>query len=411
MTHHVPDDAPGREAKPGERVSAAFAALILTAALVNPLANAPLFSVLPAISEHFAATENAAVLVRGLLTSVSIALVFGAPLAGYFVERLNIRPVLLTAIGVFTLAGGAGFFIDNLWVLLASRLLLGIADAFIGVLTISLIATRLDPVRRNRWIGWFIFASTVGALALIPLSGAISQFGWRYIFLLYGLGGLIFISAAIAVKDEPERAPSAPASAPARSGAAIPIGLIAVGLAAGAVENTAHLFLPFHLADMGVTSPSTIARAVLLIALGGAVSAFLYGQVRTFITIRWTFVLAFAVGGAALIWLGLAQDFAAVLVGAGCLGLGVGLLAPNLNAFAAGLGDASHRARNVGIGRGAFFAGAPLAQLLLEPVSRADGAGSAIVALGCSALLLMLWPLAASIRAMGRESSRSADAG
>jgi MFS family permease len=380
------------EAATQDRAGIAFGSLIFAAALVNALAFTALIPVLPAITAYFAATQGAAALTRGLVTVMSVALVFGAPVAGYTVERFGVRPVLLTAITIFTVAGVSGFVIDNLWLLLASRTLLGFADAFIGTLMVTLISARLTPLARDRWIGWFTAMGAIGALTFIPLSGAIAQLGWRYVFLLYGVGAVILMFAMLALRDEVSR--PARAARPAASGPslprAIPFGLIALGIAAGAIENTTHLFLPFHLHALGESEPARIAQAVLPIALGGTLSAFLYGRLRTRFPIGSTFILAFLAGGAALIWIGFSQSYGMILMAAGCLGLGVGLLAPNVNAYAAVRGDPLHRARNIGFARGAFFAGAPIAQLLLEPVSAAAGAGMAIATLGAVSIALAL---------------------
>ena len=381
-----------------DRAGIAFGGLIFTASLVNALAFTVLIPVLPAITAHFASTPGAAALARGLVTVVSVALVIGAPLAGYAMERFGARSILLTAIGVFTLAGLAGFVLDDLWMLLASRTLLGFSDAFIGTLMITLISSRLAPAARDRWIGWFTASGALGALAIIPLSGMIAQAGWRYVFLLYGAGVVILGCAMLGLRgDAPMPRPKALPDAGRRMlPRAIPFGLIALGIAAGAIENTTHLFLPFHLHALGEDAPARIARAVLPIAVGGTISAFLYGRLRARLPIGVTFGLAFAAGGAALIWIGFSRSYGMILVAAGCLGLGVGLLAPNVNAYAAIEGDPAHRARNIGFARGAFFAGAPLAQVLLEPVSGAAGAGMAIATLGVVALLLALlaWPIA-----------------
>lgn len=377
-----------------KRIGAAFILLIIMGSLVNSLAIVGLVSVLPEISAHFSATPNAPALTRGLITVVSVALVLGAPAAGIMIERFGLRRVLLTAITTFTVSGTAGFFIDDIWLLLASRVVLGFADAFVGTLIIALIVARLDPDRRNRWIGWYTFAGSVGSLIFIPLSGVIAQFGWRYIFLLHTIGLPILISAMIAVgRDDMARAAHRSAEPNPRRWIHWPLGLVLFGIAAGAIENTTHLFLPFHLTEIGDSSPDRIAQALLPIALGGAISAFLYGYIRNVLSVGWTFVAAFAASGVSLLCLGLAQSYPMIILGAACVGLSVGVLAPNINVYAASYGDPAHQARHIGIARGGFFAGAPIAQIMLEPVSGSAGAGAAIAALGCAAFLLMTAPL------------------
>lgn len=391
---------PTTEAVRSERAGTALAVLIVTAALANPLAFTGIYSVLPAISQHFSSVPHAETLVRALVTVVAVAVVVGAPMAGFMVERFGERRVLLTAISVFAVAGLSGLLIDNLWLFLAFRALLGLSDAFIGTLIIAIIAERLTPACRNRWLGWYTLASTVGALVFISLSGVLGQFGWRYVFLIYLVALPVWLSAFMTVKDGPRRFQG---SRPKSAGSAFyfPVVLVAMGIAAGAIENTTHIYLPFHLAQIGESSPSKISQALLPIAIGGSLSAFLYGRVRSKLTVGTTFAVSFLFSGLALIWLGFSTSYSEILLAGTFLGLAVGVLAPNIHAYGAVFGDPALQARNIGFARGAFFAGAPAAQIMLEPVSQRAGAGMAVVTLGISAFALMTWSLLNRQRMVG----------
>lgn len=384
--------------------SIALALLVFSSAMVNPLAMTVLLSVLPDISKEFSAIPHAPALVRALVSIVAIALVFAAPFAAWLSERFGMRKVVLASAAAFTMSGMAGFLINDLWLLLASRVVLGIADAFIGTLTIAHIATTLDPKRKARWIGWYTTAAAVGAFVIIPISGAIGKTGWHNVFLLYALALPILFAAAISIRPQEGHLQSKQPTKPVgKAGLAwlsgLPVALIAVGLVSGAVENTTHVFLPFRMHDLGETSPVRIAQAVLPIAVGGAVSAFCYGFLRDRMSIVSIFILAFAWGGLSLIWIGQSTAYGMIIAAGISLGLGVGLLAPNANAYAAENAGARGAARAVGFARGAFFAGSPVAQAALEPVASSSGAGAAISTLGIASLVL-----AAGCAAMLRRS-------
>lgn len=371
----------------------ALAILVVSAALVNPLAMTALLSVLPAMSAHFAHVPHAPALVRGLVSIVAIALVFAAPLAALLAERFGLRRVLMVSAAAFVLSGISGYIIDDLWLLLASRTILGVADAFIGTLVIAHVATQLEPRLRARWIGWYTFSAAVGAFMIIPLSGYMGRTGWQNVFPIYLLALPIFFCAALTIKAEPPRAQGvrqAGNASTAKGGhwlTRMPLALIAIGIVSGAVENTTHVFLPFRLAELGELSPPRIAQAVLPIAIGGAASAFCYGFMRDRMSVSKIFVLSFLWGGISLIWIGQATAYPMIIAAGVSLGLGVGLLAPNANAYAAEEAK-GETARAIGFTRGAFFAGSPVAQFLLEPVASAGGPGTAITALGLFSLLL-----------------------
>jgi hypothetical protein len=129
---------------------------------------------------------------------------------------------------------------------------------------------------------------------------------------------------------------------------------------------------------------------MLPIPLGVALAALFYGRVRNHLSIGGTFIFCFLSAGMTLLWLGNAQSYFMIVTAVSILGLCLGLLAPNIYAYAAVYGSEEHRARDIGFARGSFFVGSPIAQLLLEPVSRFGGNGMALVALGCISLLLML---------------------
>lgn len=383
--------------QPHKPISPSFGILIILAGMGSALTMAPLFPALPAISAHFAGVPHGEELVRGLITSVSLAFVVGAPLAGFLVERFDLRKLLIGAALLFLISGLSGYFINNLWILLASRVVLGLSETTVSTIVVTLIASRLDPLRRNRWLGWFTVSTALSAFVLIEIGGLVASYDWRAIFLFYLLGLAILLVAAIAVKpasgdDHVEE--GAVAGRASAFAIIIPLTLIGIGIGAGAVENTTPIFLPFHLTEIGVSDPSRIARVILPNAAALALSAFFYGHIRRFLSIRMTFVVAFLGAGISLIWLGLLHDYTLMLVASGCLGFHVGLLAPNVYAYSATFGSKDHQARNIGIGRGAFFAGAPMMQVALEPVATSVGAGIALVILGCTSLLLMLWPLA-----------------
>jgi MFS family permease len=378
--------------------------MILTAPLGTVFALTSLHPALPQISAHFADVPYAKSLVRGLVTSVNLAQVIGAPIAGFLVERFGTRRVLLSAALLYTADGLAAFFIDQLWLLLANRFVLGLAEVTVSTTVIALIGDRLDSAQRNLWLGRYTCSGAVSAFVSIELAGIVAYYNWRFIFLFYAIGLVILASAAIALKPDdarPKPVRAHVAGVYSFTGVFFLLPLVGLGVVSGAVENTSLLFLPFHLAEIGETLPSRIAQAAVPIAVGAAISSLLYGAVRRHLSVDATFALSFLSAGLILPWMGMTENYAMIALAVTLLGLTIGLLAPNLYAYAAAYGSEEHRARHIGIARGCFFLGNPLAQLLLEPVSKSLGAGMALVALGGTALLMTVWALMQERRNFG----------
>ena len=391
-----------------DRVSPSFGLLILVTPMGSALALAGLIPILPAISKHFAEIPHVDALVRSLVTVVSVAMVLGATATGYLVERFGIRKVLMIGALLFTISGFTGFFIDNLWLLLANRLVLGLAEVTVSTTVIALIADRLQTDQRNRWIGWYTSSGAIASLLWIWLAGLVAEYNWRYTFAFFLIGLVIFASAAIAARGADERPVSSrkPAESSPRSWAGLLalLPLVAMSIAAGAVENTCLLFLPFHMAEIGEALPSRIAQVVLPVPLGVGIAALFYGRIRRHLSIAATFSLCFLSAAVLLVWLGNTRDFTTIFAIVSIYGLGIGMIAPNLYAYAAVYGSPQHRARNIGIARGCFFIGAPLMQLMLEPIANNAGSGMALVTLGCLAFVLMVITLTQGKRLAGAAS-------
>src|SRR5579883_1054601 len=104
------------------------ATLLLVSAL-TVLSSMTLSPTLPGIRAHFHTAPNASILVPLVLTLHAFFIVIGSPLAGYLLDRIGRKPLLIGAALLYGLAGSAGFLINDLWLLLLSRALLGLATA------------------------------------------------------------------------------------------------------------------------------------------------------------------------------------------------------------------------------------------------------------------------------------------
>ena len=98
------------------------------------MSGATIGPVLPVMSEAFADTPDSAFLTRLVLTMPALFIVITSPFAGYLVDRLGRKKLLLAATLLYGFAGSAGSWLDSLTAILVSRALLGVAVA--GVMTV-----------------------------------------------------------------------------------------------------------------------------------------------------------------------------------------------------------------------------------------------------------------------------------
>jgi hypothetical protein len=100
-------------------------------------------------------------------------------------------------------------------------------------------------------------------------------------------------------------------------------------------------------------------------------------------------MLGFAMAAAGLTTVALATHYMVVLVGIVLVGGSVGLSGPTLFSASAATATPERRARSIGCARAGLYAGPLIAQLPLELLVHAAGAGAAILAVGGFSALMI----------------------
>lgn len=155
------------------------AVALFLASTLTILSNILISPALPAIEQAFSDTENVELIVRMLVTAPSLLVAIFAPFAGALADRFGRRRQLLIGMFLFAIAGSAGLWLNSLTAILISRLLLGIAVAFVMTAQISLIGVYFSGALRARFMGM--------QMAITNLSGLF--------FVLFALGFVGFANA------------------------------------------------------------------------------------------------------------------------------------------------------------------------------------------------------------------------
>jgi MFS family permease len=381
--------------KPAARVAVLFSGILA------PFALGGLTPVLPAIAAHFAQNPQAGFLTRLLVSIIGAMIVVGSPFVGALADRFGRRRILLIAMLVYALAGCAGYFVDNLYALVATRLLVGLAVAAVGAVMLAMVATHSEGVARNRWLGYINTVGLLVSVVLIPFSGFVGKYGWQWPFLIHIVALPLFLLALVGLEPDQRKVELVRTTSERPSGR-VPWGLLATAAAGGVLLLAPSLYVPFHLRDVGISDPRLISVATLLPNLAAAVSAYSFGAVRARLSLTATFILGFGIAAAALLLNAYSQSYAPIVLATTIMGCSCGLIGTNIYAFAAVTGSDSNRARTMGLAKCGMYTGPLLGQLALEPVVKLADAGIALLLLGLFAILLTLiyaW------RAMFRQSA------
>lgn len=319
-----------------------------------------LVPILPAMSREFQGTPNLPMLVQIVLTGPSLMVVLFSPLAGILGDRFGRKRLLMLAMVVYSVLGLAPLAIASIYVLLASRVLLGIAESMVLVLATTLLSDAFAGQTRDRWLGYQVGAGALIAIPLLAASGWFGEFGWRFAFLIYGFPLAMVVLVHRFAKERQSSNSTAPDAQSATLPTAFPWQHMAkvgsIGLFASVSFFVLQLQQSIAFAEIGITSPAQVGSLTAIASVGAPMGVLLFRFITAWPPSR---LLALGFGGTGCGLMGIAfAHGAAGMVLAIFVGLiGTNVLLPALMAWAVRGLEFNVRARGVGIWQGIFAVG------------------------------------------------------
>jgi MFS family permease len=372
--------------------------------ILSALALIGIISVLPDIAADLAHGPQDGMLVKQLVGIVSLAMVLGSPLAGFLVDRLGLRRVLVIAALIYAIAGTAGLYLDGLKSLVASRFFVGMSAATIQIISFTLINTRLNTQQRARWMGIHVSFAMIGTIIIHPLAGVLGETSWRRPFWLYSIGILVALAALL---DRSLDAPPLIAKPTLAGGEPVnqkflswfPFRFMPLAFCVGAIAFLPMVHLPFLLRQRGLESTSLISLVLTADSVVGAGMAILYGRARQSYSANAAFGFSFAMTGLGTLIAALSPNSFGVIAGMLIFGFGIGWLVPNLMTAVAAKVTQPRQGRTAGLIKAAHFIATPICIPLMEPFAQKYGSQSAMfvaAALALTMLCIMLYRIKAT---------------
>lgn len=129
--------------------------------------------------------------------------------AGFVIDRFGVKRPIALALLFWCLASAATSVAALLWQLIALRLLLGVAEAVVFPAGLSWIHRNIDEERRGLAAALFVGGTKWGPALGAPLAAwLVSHYGWRIMFQVVGLGGLIWVVPWVLLADDGASAPT-----------------------------------------------------------------------------------------------------------------------------------------------------------------------------------------------------------
>lgn len=341
----------------------------LTLLLVSSLTIMSVITISPALprmAEAFSDVENGQFLVKLVLTIPALFIAIFSPITGRLIDKYGRLKLLWLSLFLYALSGAAGYFLDNLYHILVSRAILGIAVGMSMTIAITLIADYFEGPERQKFVGIQVAFMSIGGILFISLGGVLADIGWRFPFLIY-LFSLLVLPLSIIYLKEPvlaEKQDSAP-------------NLKAPGIIWMLFFNTMIMWIifflipvqiPFHLKAIGVEKNALIGIAIASSTFFSAISSISYAKLKG----RFSFLGIFSVGyllmAAGFICISISETYSLVIIAMMLSGLGMGMMIPNTNMWVMKIAPPEIRGKEIGKLTTFWFFGQFISPILIFPV-------------------------------------------
>ncbi len=345
--------------------------IILASVCLSVLVTAILGPSLPKMQMYFASVAGVERLVPLSMTSPMLVMALFGLAAGLVVDRVGRKWVLVVASLMYGVVGTAPLYLNNLHAILASRVLLGVAEILIAVVSVALIGDFFVGKKRGRLLALQATVAAFAGFALNNLGGLLGDISWRTPYWIYAVGFLLAILSAIFLWEPQRRtyqhnsiAENAEEPEPDRFMITV---TCLLSIVAGFVFMTVPINFSYLFHAIGVDSSARIGFAYGLNGLGIIAGSLLFGWVlngRSSVPIQ--LGIAYTMIALGFIGMWYSSAYMHLTVAGIFAGIGGGMLFPSMATWNISLLPSRIR----GLGQGAFQSAGYLGQF---------GAGIAII--------------------------------
>lgn len=372
------------------RVSNTIKASLLLASTMTIMAGAIVAPSLPRISDAFHHMAHVDLLSRLILTLPALFITLFSSLAGWSIDKFGRRVMLLGSLLLYALAGTTGAYVNNLYLILAGRALLGIAVAGNMIAINTLIGDLMKGNERSRFFGFQGSFMAFGGVFFILLAGWLADISWELPFWIYSLSLIVLALCYIFIPETgqfKDRKPLAVAASKSFKPANACF-IMLMGFTGMTLFYIIPVQIPFLLAGFEGVSNSQIGYAISLSTLMGALISFFYGRIKQKLSFQWIYALTFLLFALGFMVISDANSYLLTLFGLGIAGLGAGLLFPNANLWMVHIAPENRRGRLLGHMNMAVFMGQFVSPLLVHPLIQKQGIQAAFFYPGLLMLLI-----------------------
>jgi MFS family permease len=376
----------------------------LTLLLVSSLTIMSVITISPALPQMtiaFAEVKNAAFIVKMVLTIPALMIAIVSPITGRIIDRQGRLKILRLALLLYAVSGVGGYFLNNLYYILISRAILGIAVGMSMTIVITLIADYFEGIQRQKFVGLQIAFMSIGGILFLVLGGILADVSWRYPFLIY-LSSLLVLPLTIIFLREPAVVQKRNEAIQHLKAPPIIWLLFFNIMVMWIIFFFIPVQIPFYLKLIGVEKNSLIGAAIAISTLFSAMSSFSYSKIKARLSFLAIFSIGYLLMAAGFICIAFSTTYVLVIVAMMLCGLGMGMMIPNTNMWVMKIAPPEIRGKEIGKLTTFWFLGQFLSPVIIAPVLKNLSLSSTFMMASGFLFLLSLGFLLFHFSKMGR---------
>ncbi|MDQ3395756.1 MAG: MFS transporter [Bacteroidota bacterium] len=370
-----------------KRNSGALKITILLVSCLTIMSIVTISPSLPEMSLAFSEIPNSEFLVKLVLTLPALFIALISPLAGALIDRYGRLKLLWFALLLYAVSGTSGYYLNDLYFILAGRALLGIAVGISMTIVVTLVADYFEGMERQKFAGLQIAFMSIGGILFIGLGGILADINWRFPFLIY-LFALIILPLTILYLHEPTIELNKSKQVSKIKTPPIMWLLLFNIMIMWILFFLIPVQIPFYLKAIGIQQNALIGAAIAVSTAFSAISAFSYAKLKSRYSFFTIFSLGYLLMSMAFLLVAFIPSYMAVVLAMMLAGLGMGMMIPNTNIWVMKIAPPEIRGRAIGRLTTFWFLGQFLSPVLLLPFTNAFSLSSTFYL--AAALLMFL---------------------
>ncbi|WP_157721820.1 MFS transporter [Tumebacillus avium] len=365
---------------------------LMLASMITIIGTTAIAPSLPQMAGYFGDTPNGDFLVRIALTIPALAAGLFGPLTGFVIDRWGRKRVFVAALLLYGISGISGYFLTSLSLILFTRFILGISVAALTTSATALIGDYTHESKLATSMGRQSLFMAFGNVLFVSLSGVLADFNWRWPFWIYAISLLILPTAIWLITETRTNRSDTKGTSQNETKVPMPKGRTAFVCIIAFVNMVVYfmvpVYLPFYVQTFSDGNSMKAGGLLAVVGLSWGIASSQYHRLRKRLTFERITMLALSLVVAAYVLLSFATGYYVLIVALVMIGVGLGTVLPNLNAWLLSFVPAAVKGRAIGTMVLFAFMGQFFSPVITEPLTTAVGISQSYLLTG-----LLLVPL------------------